>query len=116
MRQVNWAAVTAALSNKGVIIGIAPGAPIPDQYDIAVVNSATGGYEILLRSVFAQYAATGHLVFVRVDGSVLAAPFDQDRLVLTGPPVPLFDGVRLKVQGMLLRSAGCPRGNLPVPP
>jgi Tol biopolymer transport system component len=40
----------------------------------------------------ARYLATGHLVFVR-RGTLMAAPFDVDRLELTAPPVPVVDGV-----------------------
>jgi serine/threonine-protein kinase len=40
----------------------------------------------------ARYLATGHLVFVR-RGTLMAAPFDVDRLELTAPPVPVIDGV-----------------------
>jgi len=86
-------------NGKGVIVSIAPGSPTPAEYDVAVLNVATGEYDIVVRGVFARYPETGHLVFVRVDGSVLAAPFDQDHLELTGPPVPLFGGVRLKDRG-----------------
>jgi serine/threonine-protein kinase len=64
-----------------------------DEPAIAVLDLSTGEHEVLVRGVFAQYAATGHLVYVRSDGAVLAAPFDQDGLVLTGPATPLLDGV-----------------------
>jgi Tol biopolymer transport system component len=35
----------------------------------------------------AVYARSGHLVFARADGSLWAAPFDADRIALTGDPV-----------------------------
>ncbi len=35
----------------------------------------------------------GHLVYVTADGTLLAAPFDQDAMELTGPPVALTQGV-----------------------
>ena len=53
--------------------------------DVAVVDLATGEHLALVRGVLGRYVV-GHLVFVRYDGSLLAAPFDQDKLVLTGPP------------------------------
>ena len=40
-----------------------------------------------------QYASTGHLVYSVGDGSVRAAPFDVERLEVTGNPVPILDGV-----------------------
>ena len=41
----------------------------------------------------ARYLPTGHLVFVR-QGTVMAAPFDPERLELRAPPVPVIAGVR----------------------
>jgi serine/threonine-protein kinase len=41
-------------------------------------------------AVFGRYVSTGHLVFVR-EGVILAAPFDPQRLELTGPPVPVVE-------------------------
>ena len=40
-----------------------------------------------------HYASTGHLVFAVADGSVRAAPFDIERLEVTGNPVPLLEDV-----------------------
>ncbi|UCC26497.1 MAG: protein kinase [Gemmatimonadales bacterium] len=40
------------------------------------------------------YAPTGHLVYVRgEDGAVFAAPFDLEALTLTGPAIPVLEGV-----------------------
>ncbi len=41
-------------------------------------------------AVYGRYAASGHLLFVR-EGAVLAAPFDPQKLELTGPPVPVLE-------------------------
>jgi Tol biopolymer transport system component len=84
-------------SGRGVIFGVDRGGDAkPEEYDIAVADLATGEHRVLVRGVSARYAASGHLVVVRVDGAVLAAPFDQHSLTMTGPAVPLFEGVRLK--------------------
>ena len=40
-----------------------------------------------------QYASSGHLVYAVGDGSVRAAPFDVDRLEVTGNSVPVLEGV-----------------------
>ena len=45
------------------------------------------------------FDSTGHLVYTAADGSVRAAPFDPDRLVITGDPVQLIDGVVAKTSG-----------------
>jgi len=60
---------------------------------IGVLDVATGHHEVLVQGVWAHYAPTGHLLFVREDGALLAAPFDQHGLALTGPATPLLDGV-----------------------
>jgi serine/threonine-protein kinase len=57
---------------------------------------ATGERRVLVQGVFARYAASGHLVYVRYDGALLAAPFDQDKLVLTGPPVALLGEIAVR--------------------
>ncbi|MGH7531873.1 MAG: hypothetical protein ACREL4_01165 [Gemmatimonadales bacterium] len=49
--------------------------------------------------LLARYVAPGYLVILRADGSVLAAPFDEGKLEITGPAVPLFDGVMTKTFG-----------------
>ena len=43
--------------------------------------------------MFARYAASGHLVYVTADGTLLAAPFDQHALQLAGDAVALTEGV-----------------------
>ncbi len=40
--------------------------------------------------------ATGHLLAVRRDGNGVAVPFDADKGVVTGPPVPLLEGIALR--------------------
>ncbi len=64
----------------------------PTLYDVAVVDLKTGRHKVLTRGILARYL-DGFLVVVRADGVVAAAPFDQDKLVLTGPEVPVLSGV-----------------------
>jgi serine/threonine-protein kinase len=68
-------------------------------HDVGVVDLATGEHRVLVRGVYGRYASSGHLVFVRQDGALLAAPFDQDELALTGPAVPLLEGIRVRQLG-----------------
>jgi serine/threonine-protein kinase len=59
-----------------------------------LVAVKTGEARVLLEDATgARYVPTGHLVFARA-GSLHAAPFDLARLELTGPAVPLVQGVR----------------------
>jgi serine/threonine-protein kinase len=87
-------------NGKGVIFTAGHGAPAAtSEYDIAVLDLGSGTHRTLLRGLRARYATSGHLVFVRSDGVLLAAPFDQDRLELTGPAVPLLEDVSVKQWG-----------------
>ena len=46
-----------------------------------------------------HYVPSGHIVY-SVDGSVLAVPFDLEMLAISGPAVPVLDGVRLEAGGL----------------
>jgi len=50
---------------------------------------------ILDQVIRAWYTPTGHIVYVRADGALFAAPFDLGALEITGSAVPLFQGVRI---------------------
>ncbi|HEX9690515.1 MAG TPA: protein kinase [Gemmatimonadales bacterium] len=67
--------------------------------DLAVIDLASGEHRVLVRGVQGTYAASGHLVFVTADGSLMAAPFDERRLELTGPAVALTEGVSVRAAG-----------------
>ena len=69
------------------------------DFTIAVVDFATGEHHVLVQGVFGRYAASGHLVYVTADGTLLAAPFDQDRLEVTGPAIALAEGVGVRAFG-----------------
>jgi len=58
-----------------------------------VLDLKTLKHRILVRGVAARYAAPGYLVFIRADGSLAAAAFDQDKLTLTGDPIPIATGL-----------------------
>jgi serine/threonine-protein kinase len=69
--------------------------PLQDrsQHDIAFADMETGTHRVLLRGVFARYVDPGYLVYVSADGTLLAAPFDEDAGEITGPSVALAEGV-----------------------
>ncbi|HEX5818977.1 MAG TPA: protein kinase [Gemmatimonadales bacterium] len=69
------------------------------EFDIVAFEIATGKRHALGKALVARYVHPGYLVFVRADGAVLAAAFDQDALALTGPIVPLFEGIMTKAFG-----------------
>jgi serine/threonine-protein kinase len=68
----------------------------PEYYDdsrIDAVFPTTGERKTVMQGASsAFYAVTGHLVFAR-GGFLFAAPFDLDRVEVTGTPVPVAEGV-----------------------
>jgi Tol biopolymer transport system component/tRNA A-37 threonylcarbamoyl transferase component Bud32 len=64
-----------------------------------VVASIDGGEEkVLLRSPAAAEYASGHLLFLR-ELTLMAQPFDPDRLELTGEAFPVAEGVHVPAAG-----------------
>jgi len=57
-----------------------------------LIDDATGGI----------YLPTRQLLYVRRDGTALVAPFDLDKLAITGPGVPVLEGVLVNRAGMTL--------------
>jgi eukaryotic-like serine/threonine-protein kinase len=87
-----WADVLP--NGKGALLTIIPReAADLTGYAIGVVDFATSEITQLFQGVYARFASSGHIVFVQDDGTMLAAPFDQDRLETTGAPVSIIDGV-----------------------
>jgi hypothetical protein len=56
---------------------------------IAVINFSTRQVRVLVEGTLGRYAESGHLIYVREDGGLMAARFDQDSLVLGGQGVPV---------------------------
>jgi len=64
-----------------------------DNAKIVVQSLTTGERRVLIEEgTDARYVATGHLVYA-LRGTLLAAPFDEARLEVTGGPVSLIEGV-----------------------
>jgi serine/threonine-protein kinase len=61
--------------------------------NLVVQTVSTGARTTVQRGGFyGRYLPSGHLVYVN-GGTLFAAPFDPDRLTVTGPSVPAVDGV-----------------------
>jgi hypothetical protein len=69
------------------------------EEEIAVLDLASRRHRVLFRGIFARYAATGHLMYVTSEGTLLAVPFDQDRMEVAGEPVALGDGIGVRTGG-----------------
>ena len=66
----------------------------PDDAQIVVQRLDTGQRRPLVQGgTFPQYAPAGYLVYVH-RGTLLAVPFDVDRLQVKGPAVPVAENVR----------------------
>jgi serine/threonine-protein kinase len=72
--------------------------PLPNS-DIAVLDLETRESRVLFRGTYARYAESGHLVYTRADGALMAVPFDAGRLEIVGSPVALVEGVPIKTFG-----------------
>ena len=54
----------------------------------------TGERKVVVRGgTFPHYLSTGHLVYDQA-GTLMAVPFDLDRLEISGSPVPVIEGIR----------------------
>ena len=74
---------------KGVLFTVAS----PGQIRIATFSFETNQYRTLIpRGSCAQYVQTGHLVY-SLAGDLLAVPFDLEAMKVTGPSVPVVEGV-----------------------
>jgi Tol biopolymer transport system component len=58
---------------------------------IAILDPATGHYDVLFPGARASWLPSGHIVFYRI-GRYLAVPFDLPSKRVTGEPFPVLDG------------------------
>ena len=87
------------------------------QSRIMVVSTQGGDAREILTGTMARYALSGHIVYTTASGTLMAAPFDADRLDVTGPSVTLLQGLRMNgneaqfsvsATGTLLYGTGVP--------
>ena len=82
---------------RGLLLTLFQGTPA--QARIGVVGPGGGPARDILAGTMARYAATGHIVYATANGALLAAPFDVRRLEVTGPSVPVVEGVAVDNSG-----------------
>ena len=69
------------------------------ESQIIAERLATGERTVVVeRRVDARYLESGHLIY-RLDRTLLAVPFDVDRLEVTGGAVPVIEGVHQAIRG-----------------
>jgi serine/threonine-protein kinase len=82
------------------------------DFQIVVMPLPSGEPHVLMRGVYARYSPTGHLLVVTAEGKLVAAPFDPDKLALTGPPVGILEGIGVEVGGFSTNLALSATGTL----
>jgi serine/threonine-protein kinase len=83
--------------SHGMVFTYCEGSSCATRMGIWALNVRTGeAHELVPGGVRAWYLESGHLVFVRPDGAVFAAPFDVDALELTGAAVPVLEEVKVQ--------------------
>ncbi|MDP2584415.1 MAG: protein kinase [Candidatus Palauibacterales bacterium] len=80
-------------NDRGLLFSIWYGPTRPNDTEIAVLDLKTDKYRVLQAGLRALYLTTGDLLIARANGSLVAVPFDQDKLEVTGPAVPMITGV-----------------------
>jgi serine/threonine-protein kinase len=84
---------------RGIAFVVQEEAYQTETSQIAVVDLRTNQHSALMPGTFVRWSPTGHLIVVRSDGSLVAVPFDADRLEATGPPTPMLEGVGVEGLG-----------------
>ena len=84
---------------KGLIFRMRHAGQGAADWDIMAVELPHGTPRVLTHGVYARYSPTGHLLVVTSDGKLIAIPFDPKKLVLTGSPVALIEGIGVRTGG-----------------
>ena len=61
--------------------------------EIRSIDLQTGEQKTLTAGNTPRYVASGHLLFGTFEGTLMAAPFDADRVQPTGNAVPVAEGL-----------------------
>jgi serine/threonine protein kinase len=108
---VSHVVLPASLPNsRGVLFKRCVG-PLCARSEIWILDLRAGEARALIPDgKWARYVSTGHIVFVRGDGSVFALPFDADALEIEGTPISLLNGIKVRdlalgTDGTLLMTA-----------
>ena len=86
-------------NKKGVLFTVYYGPLSARGSAIAVQKFGTAKHTILADGSAPHYSPSGHLLYVSANGTLMAAPFDQNKMELTGSPFVVGEGVRLGLVG-----------------
>ena len=89
-------------NGKGVIFTVMfnhTKAAQPESTSVAVA-SPSGKHRILINgAIRGVYATSGHLLYITKRNVLMAVPFDQNSLKITGQPIALIEGIRTGTYG-----------------
>jgi eukaryotic-like serine/threonine-protein kinase len=86
-------------NGKGVLFTVYYGAKGRTGTAVAVGDLATGKHTILVDGLQGRYSPSGHLLYVTPKGTLMAVPFDQSKLKITGQPVAVSEGLHSGIFG-----------------
>ena len=93
-REIDHHSPASLPGSKALLLSVHRGA---DAFDVAVHRLDTGERRVLVQDAFEpRYLPTGHLVFAR-GNTLFAAPFDAERLELTGAAVAVIENVQTRL-------------------
>ena len=90
-----------ALPNgKGVIFTVAfrgkNAVKAGTTYAIAVADIPSGKHRVIVNDAkYARYVASGHLLYITTNKTLMVVPFHQNSMKITGEPMPMIEGMRL---------------------
>jgi len=82
------------------------------QNEIGSVSFATGTVTSLVRGTYAKFLPPDRLVFGTADGRIFVAPFDPDKLALTGEPILALQNVQTETSNGTVQFAISASGTL----
>jgi serine/threonine-protein kinase len=81
---------------RGLLVGTCRTATCAGGMDLFVADLESDTlYLAVADAARGWYTSTGHVLYARLDGSVLAAPFDLETMSVTGAGTPLLEGVHV---------------------
>jgi serine/threonine-protein kinase len=94
---------------RGVVVTRFVGSGLPSLWAVDIRSG--DARHLLTGALSAQYLPSGHLIYARADGALLALPFDAKSLEVRGTPIPIMDGVEISF-GLLPQFAVAMDGTL----
>ncbi|MFL5494381.1 MAG: protein kinase domain-containing protein [Gemmatimonadales bacterium] len=98
--------------SKGLIFRLRHAGQGPADWDIMAMALPHGPAHVLTHGVVARYSPSGQLLVVTADGKLIAIPFDPKKLVMTGSPVALIEGIGVRAGGFNVDLALSANGTL----